>query len=137
MTTINVTITNDITARFKTQVADNEASLTVRYPNESNVKAPDDQVSCTVSVVPGDSQQITVGVDQFRHVGLMSALIKAPAGDGIGEMKRIADVIVTAFRNVTTANNVRFKTPRVLDLGRKDQSHEIAVQCPYWVDETS
>lgn len=130
------TIQNAITARFFTLIDDAGEVGTAQYDNQV-LDLPEEEVTCKVSVVSGQTRQTTIGVDQFRTVGIMQVEIFSPLGSGATPGLTLADSIVTNFRNKTTdSGNVRFKTPSLVSKGRVGNTWRIIVNCPYWVDET-
>jgi hypothetical protein len=125
-------VTNIITGYFKQVASAN--NLVVRYDDDPR-DTPADDVWMEVSVNFGTSEQIAIGVNQFRNPGIFEAKIKQPVGSGISKLLETADIVVGAFRTAIISNSVNFQTPRVVNVGRDGDNHQVNVICPFFVDE--
>ena len=129
------TMFNTIRTRFKTEVAD-ALSLTTQYDNQS-LDNPDNTNWCRLTIVPGETQQKSIGspdTQRERTVGAMIAQLFAPLSAGDGTILDIANSIRTAFKRVTVSG-ITFQTPYLVRVGQKKDSWQINVVCPFYGDD--
>ncbi len=126
-------LANAIRSRFKTEVADAQSLATI-YDNDPSDPPTDNSLWCRLTVLDGETRRITVGVKQYRMVGVAIVQLFGPVGDGTQALSILADAIVTAFRDVTAAG-VRYGVPSVQNLGRLEEGHyQMNVTCPFTAD---
>lgn len=124
---------NQITAHFQ-DIADIN-NLTVRYENDPR-STPTDGLWCNCNIDFGNAEQSELGITSFRHIGNFVIRIKNPIGLGTNELLQTADIIVTAFRT-TDLNRIIFNVPRIRNVGRIDDNHQVNVICPFFSDKVS
>lgn len=131
------TMANTIRSRFSAQIATPE-SVPTQYDNH-NMEPPDDQLWVRLTIVPGDSSQVSIGGDsnnRYRNVGVMIAQIFLPIGHGDQEAYQLADKIKTAF-NSKSDSGVVFKTTSIARVGKTNSWWQLNVKCPFYADDIS
>jgi hypothetical protein len=108
-------------------------SFVVRYENDPT-DTPTDEIWMEVKVDFGNSNQITIGVKQFRNPGILTVMIKSKTGKGSAPALAVADTIVDWFR-ANIISQVHFQTPRIEKVGRVDDDYQVNVICPFFADE--
>lgn len=124
-------ITNSITTFFKALAT--AKNFVVRYDNDPR-DTPTDKIWMKVGVDFGNSQQAEIGVPTFRNIGIFNIQIKTPIGIGSADALNVADIIVTAFRTTIVDEIINFQFPRIENVGRVEDNHQINVICPFQVD---
>lgn len=127
---ITTTITNAIRSRFKTQIAD-VYSLTTQYDNQDMAKPS--LPWCRLSILDGESFQTQI-VSGYRTAGVMIAQLFYPLGTGDKDARIMAGHIDTAFKSVALSG-IQFQTPSVKVIGRRDDSWQVNVTCPFYINE--
>jgi len=130
------TMANTIRSRFHTLI-EVARSLPTQYDNQEYTP-PDDAMWCRLTILPGESDQVSIGAPasrRFRTSGVATAQLFGPLGLGDKAMLTMAGHIVSAFRAVTVSG-VTFETPSVVNRGRNTQQNvwHINVECPFWAD---
>lgn len=129
------TVANTCRDRFNTNVGVPE-SIYVHYDNAEFLD-PGVTKFIRFKVLFGASSQVQAGTpNTYRTIGVCLAQIFIPPHIGDREALRLADVIVPFFRCVTVSG-VTFRTPSVEPIGRWDNWWQIAVKCPFFVDENA
>lgn len=129
-------IGNVIRSRFKTQIAD-EYSLRTQYDNHDLAKQ--NALWCRLSIGFGDTFQVDCGGasgSRDRTVGVMTARLKVPVGQGDKQLLETAGNVKTAFNRVTDSG-VHFRTPSIKRVGRINGEWQINVNCPFYADDIS
>ena len=124
-------ITNSITTYFQ-DVADAN-SLTVRFDNDPR-PTPTDNLWCRASINFENSQPKEIGKNSYRNSGNFVIEIYYPIKMGISFILRVVDKIVTQFTEITINEIVKFQTPKVKNIGRVEDNHQVNVICPFEVD---
>jgi hypothetical protein len=106
----------------------------VRYDNDPR-DTPTVDFWCHVSLAYGTSDQVELGVPLYRHLGVLTIQIVSPIGVGVGECLRRADIIAAAFRSLTLSSNIKFRTPRIENVGRIGDNWDVNVICQFHSDE--
>jgi hypothetical protein len=129
----NEALANAIQSRFAAQVATPQ-SLTTIYDNDPTPSPADNSLWCRFTVLDGETRRVTVGVKQYRTVGVAIAQLFGPVGDGTQAQRQLADAIVAAFQD-QTAGGVRYGVPSVDNIGKTTQgNYQINVTCPFQAD---
>ena len=125
---------NLIRTRFKEQVQTPQ-SLTTIYDNDPAGPPTDGSTWCRFSIRRGETQRITVGVRQYRMMGIAYAQLFCGVGKGDGDLLELADAIATAFRS-QNASGIRYGTPSIVPVGviESEGQYQINVQCPFAAD---
>ena len=132
-----VAVHNIIRSRFKTQVADAE-SVPVQYPN-TEFTAPENSPWIKFMIQHDPTEQITFPAPttvRYRTYGRILAQVFTPLEEGTKEALELARVIEVAFRRVTVSG-VRFETPSVLPIGRREGVYQVNVECEWWHDDVA
>ena len=127
----------NITDLITTQVAATMAtnSYVARYDNDPRA-TPTDPYWVRVSIAYGQDEQIELGTDSlYRGPGILTMQVIGPIEVGTGVALEMADILAAVFRNITLGGNVRFKTPRIENVGRIGDNWNINVICPFEADE--
>lgn len=127
---ITTTTTNAIRSRFKAQIADPH-SLVTQYDNQDMAKP--DLPWCRLSILDGESFQTEI-VRGYRTAGVMIAQLFYPLGTGDKAARIMAAHIEDAFKSVSISGT-QFQTPSVKTIGRRDDSWQVNVTCPFYVNE--
>jgi hypothetical protein len=123
-------LANVIQGRFATQVAAPRRLPTI-YDNDPTPAPADGSLWCRFTVLDGDTRRITVGVKQYRTVGVAIAQLFGPAGEGTRAQRDTAGAIVSAFQD-QAADGVRYGVPAVTNIGKTSQgNYQINVTCPF------
>jgi hypothetical protein len=126
-------LANLIQARFAAQVA-TPAALPTIYDNDPTQPPADGSLWCRFTILDGRSRRITLGVEQYRTVGVAVAQLFGPAGEGTSAQRQAADAIVAAFR-CKTVDGIRYGVPSVANIGKENQGfYQINVACPFQAD---
>lgn len=96
---------------------------------------------CRLSIIPGDSAQVTAlcsptGGQQFRTAGIFIASIYFPHGDGDGDQVALAEQAAGKFK-AQTVGGVTFRTPSISRVGRAGKWWQVNVTCPWQFDTFS
>jgi len=122
-------IENAIRTRFHEQV-ETALSLYTVYDNQDKQAPTDNSMWCRLSIQPGDVRQITVGVRQYRYLGVIFAQLFGPLGSGDGDLMEMAEAIAQLFRS-QTVSGVTYFTPRIDKVGQGPQQYQINVEIDY------
>jgi hypothetical protein len=88
------------------------------------------------TVLTGDGFAAENGVvNRRRTPGVAKAVVHVPAGIGVDEAMRLADVISRAFRS-TSCGGVDFQVPAIRQVGRVESWWAVAIDCPFTADMT-
>lgn len=129
-----VSVADSITSFFHTSVATVE-SFDARYPNDPR-ENPDTFPWAEVDFDFGNSQQITLGVKQFRTSSLLQVRLHGELGIGVKSLLELAVIIRSYFNSVTIDAVAIFQTPRIELIGRYKSECRINVICPFHWTET-
>jgi hypothetical protein len=128
-------LANAVRSRFAAQV-ETPQGLWVIYDNQDRSPPSDERLWCRFTVLDGDTERVTIGVRQYRTVGLGLAQLFVPMGTGTKAIRVMADAIRAAFQDVSTGG-VRYGVPRVENIGDDGKGkYQVNVTCPWQVDET-
>lgn len=125
-------ITNLITTKVDNVMDAN--SYVARYDNDPQ-DTPTVDYWCYVSLAYGSSDQVELGIPLYRHPGILTMIVKGPIGVGIGECLKKADVLAEAFKSLTLGGYIKFRTPRIENVGRIGDNWNVNVICPFYADE--
>jgi hypothetical protein len=126
-------LANAIQARFAAQVATPRGLATV-YDNDPTPPPADGSLWCRFTVLDGATRRVTVGVKQYRTVGVAIAQLFGPVGEGTQAQRQRADAIVAAFQDQTAAG-VKYGVPTVSNIGKTSQgNYQVNVACPFQAD---
>lgn len=125
-------LSNQLAAYFQTNIAD-KLSIQVRYDNDPRVK-PKDSIWMEYSIDYGSANQFEIGIKSYRHIGNINARLKVRVGVGTGKLLDVVDRVATTFK-VIDINDIIFKVPRVVNVGRVEDEYQMNVICPFFVDE--
>ena len=123
---------NVIRAQFKEQVAD-VLSLSVQYDN-AELDLPDNEPWLRLSILDGDS--VRTSTNTYMTTGVVDVSVFVPIGGGDQQALSVADRIVNAFLPATV-NGVQFRVPSVTSVGRSGRFWQVAISCPFKLNETS
>lgn len=129
------TVCNTLRSRFKTLVADVE-SLTTFYDNEQVDPANLTSTFAIMSVVFGESTQVSAGEDQtaqFRGVGMATVELNGPLGAGDGALLALADKVEIALRRVSISH-LTIRTPSTERVGPQGGRYVLVVTAPFYFD---
>jgi len=127
-------IVNAVRSKFQQEIAEVESLFTL-YDNQDSDDQPDNEIWCRWSVRLGQSFQAEIGVSgRTRTPSVAIAQLFAPVGAGDGEQMELADKISDAFKHVTT-EDVRYQTPSVATIGRRENWWQVNVTCPFYADD--
>lgn len=135
---MSVASRTDIYSAIRTHFASEVAtpmSLTTRYDNDAR-PTPTSGLWALVTVIPGDSDVGEFGaVMRYRTLGVVTASIFQPLGEGDGASLEVVDAIVLAFRR-QTVSGVHFQVPSVARIGISGEVwFQTNVTCPWYADE--
>jgi len=125
-------ITNAITSQVNSVMSAN--SYTARYSNDAR-DTPTDDYWCHVSLAYGNSDQVELNPALYRTAGVLTIIVVGPMKKGTGLLLEMADKLATAFRSLSLGSGIRFRTPRIENVGRVNDSWQINVICPFIADE--
>lgn len=126
------TITNTITTAVNAVMSTN--SLTARYDNDSR-DTPTDDYWVHVSLEYGESNQVEIGEPLYRTPGILTMMVHGPLQSGAAGCLSRADILATAFRSVTLGVFIKFRTPKIVNVGRIGDKWVVNVICPFHADE--
>lgn len=134
MTTFQA-LTDVVRSRWKAQIEDAQ-SIPTGYDNAPFNEPTDGSTWARFSVIPGESQQKSMGGTnrRFRTVGIGMAQIFTGTETGTKTSNVLINAIVTAFRGVTDTSVV-FRTPSVVRVGRTGKWWQVNVICPFYADD--
>lgn len=126
----------DITNAITTQVASlmQSKNYTARYDNDPTA-TPKSGYWCHVSLSFGNADQIELGGGLFRKVGILTIQIVGPVNEGSKTFSTMADIIVAFFKNLTIGGYIKFRSPRIENVGRIGDNWNVNVLCPFHADE--
>lgn len=107
--------------------------LIVRYDNDIR-ETPSDALWCECNLDFGNCNQSELGIPSFRNIGNLNIKIKNKIGLGTSELLQTADTIADAFRS-KSLNRIVFNTPRIRNIGRVGDDHQVNVICPFFTDK--
>lgn len=126
------TLGNLVRARVLSEVESGE-SVATAYDNLPFAK-PGSAAYVRARVLVDGARQIAFGAgNRYRKSGELVATVHAPVGEGWGEVMALAQSILDAFTNVTTAH-VHFRTAWVGRGQREDGEWLVEVHCPFEAD---
>jgi hypothetical protein len=126
-------ITNEITTKVKEVTTAN--SYPVVYDNDP-ATTPTVDYWCHSSLAFGNANKIELGTSGLnRNAGVLTIVVVGPTGKGTGLSLEMADILASAFRNLTLGGYIRFKTPRIENVGRVNKKWNVNVICPFEADE--
>ena len=123
-------IVNSITTYFQ-DVADAN-NFTARFDNDLRA-TPTSGLWYEFGIDFGNSQQKELGINSYRNSGNVIIKIKNEIGLGIGDLLEKADIIAAAFRN-ENIDEIIFRVPRIVKVGRIEDNYQINVICPFYID---
>lgn len=92
-----------------------------------------------VMFLPTAGNQVTLsGIDgqrRFRHVGVVTAQVFTPLGDGGRSTYALAQTIMDGFQGFSTANGVEFRNVRANTIGPSRDWFQVNVLIDYEYDE--
>jgi hypothetical protein len=118
-----------------TDYVDTNITQETRYPNDPRAN-PDTFPWVEVGVDWGVSNQITLGIGQYRTIAVLRMVVHGELGVGAGQVTILADTIRDLFKTISIGSNIRFQTPRVEPVGRVDGEYMATVICPFHWTET-
>lgn len=121
-------ITNSITSYFDELFSD---SIPIRLQND--LRETPNMIWCEASVDLGKPILNEVGGASHRNIGNFSIRIKDNIGVGLSGLLAIADRIVSVF-TVVKINNINFRVPRIINVGRVGEGYQVNVICPFFAD---
>ena len=124
-------IANSINAYLQ-DVADTNG-YTIRYDNDPRA-TPSSGLWLKISIVFDDSKQKEIGINSFRNVGSLNIEICNSIKLGVSHILHVVDKIVKQFIELTINNSIKFKTPRIGNIGRVQDNYQINVICPFFID---
>jgi len=124
-------IENAIRTRFHEQV---ETSLYTVYDNQDKQAPTDNSMWCRLSIRPGSVLRTTVGVKEYRYVGVIFAQLFGPLGTGDGDLMEMAESIAAVFRS-QTVSGVTYLTPRIEKVGQGAQQYQVNVEIDYQAND--
>ena len=131
-----------VQTRFKAQVTANlvkgEVVLYDNLADDLEVKPSDQNPWIHVTVLHGDSNQVTFGSSsrRSRDNGLIIAMVNVPRSKGKARAYEIADIIRTGFSNKHIVNII-YRTVSLTRVGPNGKWWQLNVQCPFQADDIS
>jgi len=122
---------------WKNQIADPQGLWTI-YDNSDIAPPVDGRNYCKLDVIADDTRRITIGVKQYRTVGLAVAKLFCASEAGDGELLEIAAAVEVAFRD-ETLSGVKFKTPHTRTIGKITKAgneYQVNVYIPFDAEDS-
>ena len=129
------TLANTIRTRFNTEVA-LPKSLTVLYDNDTK-DVSDDSIWCRLIIRENSDTRLTIGnsTSKYRTRGLVISQLFTQVNKGDGDLRNLADFIVTKFRSITVSG-VSFLSPTIIPAGMNQDltMWQMNINCPFYAD---
>lgn len=126
-------LANTVRCRFDSLIAE-PLGIPTQYDNQPFEK-PENSKWVRLAVRPSGTSQVDVGAQtkRYRIQGVAIASVFIPVAQGDLGALELCDSIAAVFRTVTDGR-VKFRTPTVINQGRKGKEWQYDVSCPFFAD---